>query len=197
MKNRPKLKPRPVDSTPAPVTNDIERGSIRARLPINKHDLDRELSEQPSTHGDVTDRVAHAQSIRDEMKDRLDTIEAKIYLDMRADLEARGEKATEKTLEALVTVDPRRQTAFANLIAAERELAEWTGMEKVWRDRRYMLQELSMLHVSSYFQPNSSNYNDDFATNARKAERAEQHKEAMAKRHRERNAERQLERRRH
>jgi len=177
MKKRPKLKRRR-DNPPAvePVTNDVERGAIRARLQINKHDLDRELMEQPNSFGEVCDRLAHARSVRDQCKDALKTAEAMAYLEARAEFESKGEKITEKLLDAIVQISPKRREGFQQLVNAERELAEWEGMRDVWRDRGFMIRELANLHVAAYFQTNSAGHVDF----AQRDMRAERNRTAMA-----------------
>lgn len=135
-----------------PAINDVELGQLEAGLAIDKYNLDAEVSEQPSNAGKVSDRFAEAKSMRDMAKDDLKTMEAQLYLDLKAELEptAKG-RVTDSMLGNLVQVHPKRKRAFLALNDSEREMVRLEGLLESYRNKGFMITEMCKLYHSSYF----------------------------------------------
>lgn len=175
-------------ATPAfgqPV-NDVELAHYEANLRIDKYQLDDDVSAQPRLAEEVADRYALAKSIRDDVKDRLKTVEAELSLEFRAEFAGNGAKAPSETqLAQMVQVHSRRKAAFKNFVEAERMAAKLEGMKDSYKDRSFMLREMCGLELAAYFGK-SEYHGGDIAKRYREVEyerkRAETHKEAVERR---------------
>lgn len=124
----------------------------RGKVEIDKHNLDRCLSEQPALFLDIADEYALARSRADEKKDALKRADAERALSIREG----SEKITEKTVEAKVLISKAHNRAYAEYIEAEREAERWLALKETFQQRGYVLKDMVGLFVAGYFQEAST-----------------------------------------
>lgn len=151
---------------------------LREGLAIDKDALDEGLIQQPQQYLDVSEAYALAVSRRDQAKDNLETLEARLNLDYRSDAESSGEKYTEPMLKAKVQQSKMRRQAYTEYLEACKEVDLLDGLRSAYRDRSYMLRSLADLYVTGYFtsssvKGNTSRKVEEEAYNRRRAAMAE------------------------
>lgn len=145
-KINPPVKPqanKPKSQFAAPqVGTDVELAMYRNWLLIDRNKMDEMVANQPGNLADVSEKLAYAESRRDEKKEQLKTVDAEVRLAL---VESAEQKETEKLLDARVQVSPEHAAAFKTLLAAEREVGEWQALRDAWKDRSYMVREMCLM----------------------------------------------------
>jgi len=129
----------------------LEIGHLEQQMIIDKDGLDECLVQQPVLYSKVSQEYAVAVSRRDEQKDRVKQVEAHLSLQFRQDTLVKGEKATEKTIEAMVLTSDERTRAVAKYNASTLELEMWQALKEAYQQRAYALKDLAGLYVAGYF----------------------------------------------
>jgi hypothetical protein len=129
---------------------------LEGALMIDEHDLDNEVMAQSQRFNDAAQYSARAASRRDEAKDGLKTVEAELEIELRKKAEAAGEKTTDKAIAAKVQIHPRRKEAFQAYLDSSLQADKWEGLKESYKDRSFMIRELSGLWVTGYFQTTST-----------------------------------------
>ena len=139
----------------ADVRNEISIALVKSRLQFDRHQLDRELVEQPARYFEVAEQAALAQSRAVAAKEDLAKTEARLYPDCAADLEKRGLKSTETAIRNALLLDIDRTAAFDVLQRATFEAAQWQALRESFMSRGYMLRDLCQLTVSGFLSSDS------------------------------------------
>lgn len=127
-------------------------GELVSALKINKFELDTELERQPSLYLEAAEEAVRARSLLDQAKLYLDNLEAALDKDFRR-LAARGdEKITEKSLNAEIQRDKRRQEAYAAMLEFKAYADRLEHLTQAFRSRGQVVRDLSSLYVAGYFQ---------------------------------------------
>lgn len=127
-----------------------------ARLPIDKHDLDNELVQQPVLYHTVADKLAVATDDQIRAKDALEQTEATADRHIRAAADADGKKLTESAVKAQLAVNPAVIGATDNLREATSEVAKLAALRESYAQRSYMVRELCNLFTAGYWQTNGT-----------------------------------------
>lgn len=137
------------------ASNDVDLAYYEDALRIEKDALDDEFVRQPQMLQEVCSRYALAVSLRDAAKDAVKQVEAELAVSMR-ERAPEGKRPTDKSIEAQVDSHPRRQKAFDTYVESIREALEWEGMFESWKQRGYVLSELTKLFLAGYWSKASS-----------------------------------------
>lgn len=124
-----------------------EISTYQRLLPINKHDLDRELEVQAEMMYHISEAKVRAASEMHQAKDHLDTVEAKVYLKIRDTFS----KPVVKEIDSLIQRDPERQQAWREYQAAREQLERWEGMLESWKARGFAISKAADLFLGNYF----------------------------------------------
>jgi len=127
------------ESTREPEADDVV-SDLEARLLIDKHALDDECLDQPNRYYRVSEALTLAISQRDQAKQELTEVEARIDAEIREghDTETDG-RLTEKMVES-------QKSLHREVLKAKAAHGK----------RRYMLQGLIDLHLGGYFGSSDS-----------------------------------------
>lgn len=129
---------------------------LRSCLKIDQNNLDTEISQQPVLYDQVSESAAMSRSRLDHAKDSIETIEAEISVQIRSDAEKEDEKLTESGIKVMIIGDKDRKKAVATYLGLKHETELWDKLENSFRNRGYMLRELSSLFIAGYYQESSS-----------------------------------------
>jgi hypothetical protein len=133
----------------------------RDKLMIDRSDLDTAWVEQPQVYNEIAERLAMEISRRDEAKNELKDLEARIDGELRedaeADLEKNGvKKPTETAFKNMVREDKRWKKANIAQLELDKNVALLQARKEAYMQRRYALENLVTLHVSGYGMSASS-----------------------------------------
>jgi len=124
---------------------------LEDKLKIDQHSLDVALREHPALFYEVATELALAISNRDESKQDLEQIEAKVDMDLRADAAKIGAKTTEKEIESNKKVDKEVVSANEKFLAERYNAAKWTALREAYEQRSYALSKLVDLYLANYY----------------------------------------------
>lgn len=122
-------------------------------LLINKHDLDEEIIQQPILLFEVAEACADAAILRDNLKERLATVDAQLDAEIREELE--GGKVTESIVKNRIQVDSRHDKAFQEYANAKHRADVLSALKDAFASRGYLLRDLAALHNANYFESNA------------------------------------------
>ena len=122
-------------------------------LSLNQHGLDFEWLRQASLYLKYSRLYADAASYRDEAKDSLQNVDAKIDLEIRSDWNDFGfeNKPTEPAIKAAILQDDRHLTAADDLIKNARDMIILKGTITALEHKKAALENLSRLYLSGYW----------------------------------------------
>jgi hypothetical protein len=129
--------------------------AMESQLVIDEHDLDHEAMAQPQRFNDAAKESARAESRAEAAKDNLKTVEAELELELRERAETEGKKSTEATIKAQVQIHPRRKEAYSEYLRAKLDASKFDGLKEAFKDRSFMIRELSGMWLAGYFQKTS------------------------------------------
>lgn len=124
---------------------------LEQALQIEEHALDEALMTQPDAYYRVSRQVALTTSLRDEAKQALQEIEARIDLGVRREAYDNEDRVTEKEVEARKRVHRDVIAARNTLNDLESHLLECVALKEAFQQRSYMLREMVQLHISRHY----------------------------------------------
>lgn len=154
--------------------DDVYRGNYLEDLKIEGKEMNELLSKQPSLYVFWSKMAAMSRVIYDKAKIDLEKYEAQLYTYIKSDRETRGEKTTEKQLENLVKLDPRRNELYNILLRARLQYDLLNSVREAFSIRSSMLMSLAA-NLREEFLTSMSMYNKDVSSgieNLRTDERA-------------------------
>ncbi len=125
---------------------------LKAQLEIEKTNLDEEAPRQPVLFQEVVEQANNAYDIEMQTKDLINQMEGDLYLKLKQEANAAGEKSTEKSLQSAIDNDPDMKELKAELRKAEKQSANWNGLRQSYSQRKDMLKVTSDLLLGSYRQ---------------------------------------------
>lgn len=123
-------------------------------LHVNRHRLDDELEVQSDIFHQIGEQLAYAGARESDAKDRLDTCEAELYLDLTN--KASTAKMTKDQAQATIQLDPFRVKAFRAHQATKTEKSNWQSLYDSWKARGFDLKTLGQLYTDQYFAIDSA-----------------------------------------
>jgi len=124
-------------------------------LSIDKDNLD----DVCLTHADIFDTVAdkHARAVseRDFKKDELSKVHSDIAKKLRSDASEKGEKITEKGIEASILLDEDYIEANEEYLEAKLEADLWSIRKDSFLQRSSMIKRLCELYLAGYYTSSS------------------------------------------
>ena len=123
--------------------DEVYRGNYVKDLQISEFDINSCLVTQPALYVFWSKMAAIARTIYDKAKFDLEKYEAQLYSYLKSEKENRGEKVTEKQLESLVRLDPRRQELFNTMLRARLQYDHLNAIREAFSIRTNMLMSLS------------------------------------------------------
>jgi hypothetical protein len=140
--------------------------NIKEDLKINRFKLEIECEQQPDLYHYHAEKLAMAKKIKDEAKDNLKRVEAKIQLKVRSGEIEPDVKKTENSIAAIVVDNAEVEKARKELIEAEYEMNLLAANEESMRQRKSMLDHLIQLYIKEYYSaPKERNDGNDLASN--------------------------------
>jgi hypothetical protein len=150
---------------------------LKAALDIERSELDFEIVRQPSLFNEAGEMAVEAAARRDMLKEKLSQKDADLY-DRHRELLSEG--ADKKPSEAAIKMAIERDESHVKLtdkyLAAKAEADRLQVLRESFKDRSYMLRELSGLYVANYFEATAvkGTRRTDDAVAQRKMERLEE-----------------------
>lgn len=127
----------------------------RELLIIDKHQLDEVCLTHANVFDDVADRHAQAVGERDYAKGELSKVYAEIIGDLRQDAAEKGNKVTEKGLEAAAHLEKDYIATNETYLDAKLEADRWSIKKDSFLQRSSMIKRLCDLHQSGYYTSRS------------------------------------------
>lgn len=129
---------------------------FRALLKIDKHSLDKEIQTQPEIFYDVSEKLALAISRRDAAYEDKKQIENDLSDVMRAKLTQAGGRVTNAAVETAVKTNKKFTAAVQRYLKLAKRAARWEALKEAFRQRSFMLGQLTALYEANYFTSNSA-----------------------------------------
>lgn len=141
-------------------------------LIIDKHDLERSCREQPNVFYSVARELALAVSRRDAAKQNIQIVEGKVDGNVRRIAQRKGEKITEREVDAKKRNDSEYVEAMTLYMRLNHAVNILSALKEAFQQRSYVLKEMVTLYVQEYYGDpiNSSrgkDYRDKSADHAR------------------------------
>lgn len=124
---------------------------LRAKIKIDKDDLDTAVVEQPETYLEISEAYSLACSVRDQTKGALARLESELATDCRKTLAMRGLKDTKDNMSDAILLHPKYATAKTALDRDSRIADQWSDLKYSFEQRMRMLRELVQLYAVGYF----------------------------------------------
>lgn len=129
---------------------------LKSKLRIDEHALEEAWRDQPDLFYQVASEQALALSIRDEVKQDLEELEAEVDIELRKDAATSGEKTTETQIQSNKKVD-KRVKAMNDKFLEKRHLAErWKVLRDAYEQRSFALSRLVELYIANYYSSNEN-----------------------------------------
>ena len=126
-------------------------------LSIDKTSLDQEWVEQPALYFKWAKAAADANSDLDRAKSRLELVEAELASSIRGNPSDYGmDKATDKSVDAAVPLQPEYQSAVRKVNEAKHSLAVANAAVNALEHRKRALSLLVELWIREYYTADSS-----------------------------------------
>lgn len=151
---------------------------LKELLVIDKYDLDREITRQPSLYMEVCEEQVMAASRMDAAYDDIKRTAATLDLQIRKELEEQEKKVTEKVVESMVLSHEDYVDARQHYRDCKYENEMLVALKDSLYQRNFMLRDLAAISVAGYYSNNS--YNDEAP--GQKQVRAKYNKDRMADR---------------
>lgn len=121
--------------------------SLRAKLEIDRSDLETCLVEQAMLTFEVSEHVVTANSERDKLKLDIEQLAAQLDPEIREDLEQAEAKITEAIVANAIKDDSRMRSAQAAYLAAKENAELLHSLESAFHQRGSMLKKLAELEI--------------------------------------------------
>lgn len=144
-------------------------------LAIDRHDLDIEISRQPTLYMEICDAQVMAVSRSDAAYDEVKRVAAEVDLRIREEHE--GERITEKQVEALVQTSEDYVNARQDYRDKKYLADRLTALKESFYQRSFMLRDLASITVAGSYA--NSSYDDPENAPGQAAVRAKYNKERM------------------
>ena len=128
---------------------------FRTHLLIDQHNLDSELVHQPTLYNEVAKALAHAESRRDQLSEKLKVVDAHLYTDWKTELEEAagdGKRITDTAIANAIQQDSNHEKARSKYLSAKEEAAVLLAMKEAFYQRSYMLRDLASLFTTQYYE---------------------------------------------
>jgi hypothetical protein len=123
----------------------------RNRIKIDRDRLDEAVTEQPEVFLEVCEQHTMCMSLRDGARDLLARKDSEFAREVRANIEAKGGKATENMVNDGVLLHPSRKQ-FKDSYEQLKTLSDkWGALRAAFEQRMRMLRELVALYGQGYF----------------------------------------------
>ncbi len=134
---------------------ELDTAYYRERLRIDTSDIHNEVARSSQIYFDVAEKAVFAASRAAQAKENLGKLEAQLYPEMAADLEASGKKSTETAIKNAMLLDPRRDNAWNTYAKLSTEADVLKELKNAFRERYFMLQQtVQLLHDSQFMGQN-------------------------------------------
>lgn len=120
-------------------------------VPVDKHNLDGNLEEQPDIFYRVSKAYAISISEADIAKAAIDELNARLDAEVREDMEKAGDKVTEGKVKMAVASIPEMRAAVSNHLEKREISGRWLALKDSLNQRSYTLKELVALYSAGYF----------------------------------------------
>lgn len=141
-----------------PSTAEIKLSTFESNIAVSKDELDTMIERQSVIYQDISEKVALATSIRDAVKDNLDSLEGELS-DKHRDLLSRkgssGVRITDKQVGENVRNDPLFIKDSLAYNVAKNMALRWMSLRSSFEMRASMLKLLANLFVSNYYTSSS------------------------------------------
>lgn len=129
---------------------------LEEKLKLDKHELDRELMEQPQLFYEVARAYTQAVSERDGLYDRRKSYEADLAVNIRQEALDKGTKMTDKAVEQAIQADAKRRKLIRRHTDKSAEAERLGALREAFMQRAQMLREMCGLWANGYFQSSSA-----------------------------------------
>ena len=130
----------------------------RAKLAIDRDDLDRCMVEQPELVDHVGEAYANAVAERDAGKLELEIAEAEEAQKIRERASTMDEKLTEASLREQLVLSKRIQNLKTEQIQLKKDIDDWSALRESFQSRGFMLRELAPMWVARFNRGTASSY---------------------------------------
>ena len=137
-------------------SEDTTMQQLRARIALDRHALDLAAEEQPQLFLDVAEEHVMAQSRFDAARDELLRTDARLGREVRAEMEASGNKPTEGKIADAVLGKEAHVAAAEATAKAKITVDEWGALRAALEHRKSMIRELATLYASGYYTAGAS-----------------------------------------
>ncbi|MCK5235407.1 MAG: hypothetical protein KAR06_00365 [Deltaproteobacteria bacterium] len=124
---------------------------FRDLLKLDRTKLDHACQTQADLFYRVSQQYTMAVSRRDEAKEEVSMVDAKMGQKLRATALANDEKLTDKKMAADVQASSEHEEAHSNYLTIKAEADEWGILKESFLQRASMLKELCSLYIAGYF----------------------------------------------
>jgi hypothetical protein len=118
---------------------------------IDRNDLDTELANQPGIFLEVAQAYTQAISVRDGLKESLDSLGSSIDLRIRREAVDHGEKLTEALVKARVESNKTYRQHVEDYLAAKAKAEDLFAVKEAFAQRAFVLKDLCGLYIAGYF----------------------------------------------
>lgn len=136
----------------------------REKLLINEHGLEIELRNLPKLVDDIGQEHVLVIADRDEAKQELDEIEAKVDAEIRRDAAIADEKITNPEVESQKKLNPKVKAANKKFLDLKLEASQWGVLKEAVEKRSYALSKLCDLYIANYYSEIEKKGSGDFKT---------------------------------
>lgn len=137
-------------------TNPLNR--YRAKLVIDRDDLDTCMVEQPELVDHVGEAYSNAVAERDAGKLELEIAEAEEAQKIRDHAAKMEEKLTEAAIREQLILSKRIQRLKTDQIVLKKEIDDWAALREAFQARGFMLRELAPMWVARFNRGTASSY---------------------------------------
>lgn len=127
--------------------DDSKYAFYHSKLPIDRYNLDEALIEQHILYLQLSDLMVDASYRRDQAKEQLTRIDARLYEQIAGTLE----KPTDAKVMNKLVQHPEHIEASAELLSEKLVYDRWAGMFEAYRQRASMLKYLTELIAAGYY----------------------------------------------
>jgi len=128
---------------------------LRAKLPIDQFELEKECCQQPITYDEVGEWVASVKAVARVAKEHVSFVESDLTLRIRKNPEEFGlpdGKPTVDTVLASVKVNPEYKQAFEDYIEADRLSNEAATLLESVAQRKSSVRDLVRLYIAHNYE---------------------------------------------
>ena len=139
------------------MMNDTDRqllAELRAKLPIDQFDLERECCRQPIIYDEVGEWVASVKAVSRIAKEHVGFVESDLSLRIRQNPGEfhLSEKPTVGAVTACVKVHSEYRQAFQDYVEAERLANEASTLLESVAERKSSVRDLVRLYIAHYYE---------------------------------------------